>query len=159
MQTLFDPQAPWWEFVLRGVIVYVFVLALIRLSGKRTVGEFTPFDLIVVILLGETMQGALVPEGESVTGPMIVAATLVGLNWLLAFASTRSKAVDALAEGHPVVLVRDGRLVQKALRSQNVPRSDVEEAIRRANLGGLQEVKLATLETDGEITVVPRKKK
>ena len=91
MSELWTLSIPWWEIVLRASVVYFVMLALIRLSGKRTVGEFTPFDLIVVILLGETMQGALVPEGESVTGPMIVAATLVGLNWLLAYASTRSK--------------------------------------------------------------------
>lgn len=160
MEQIFDLQAPWWEYLLRGFIVYVFVLVLIRLSGKRTVGEFTPFDLIVVILLGETMQGALLPEGEaSFTGPMLVAATIVGLNWLLAFASTRSAKVDSLVEGKPVVLVRNGRIDQQALRSQNVPRSDIEESIRRANLSGLKDVKRATLETDGEITIVPREKK
>ena len=159
MEQLFELQAPWWELIFRGVLVYVFVLVLIRLSGKRTVGEFTPFDLIVVILLGETMQGALVPEGDSVVAPMIVAATLVALNWLMAFASTRSRLVDSVVEGHAVVLARDGRVDRKVMRSQNVPHSDLDEAIRKANLDGLQDVKLAMLETNGEITIKPRKKK
>lgn len=160
MEHLVELQGPWWEFVLRATIVYVFVLLLIRLSGKRTVGEFTLFDLIVVILLGESMQAALAPRGEqSVLGPAIVAMTLVALNWLLGYLSTRFRSVDAVVEGTPVVLARNGRILQKALRAQNVPRSDLTEAIRRARLTTLSEVALATLETDGEITIVPRKRK
>jgi uncharacterized membrane protein YcaP (DUF421 family) len=159
MENLVQLSAPWWEFIVRAVLVYVVLLLLMRLSGKRTVGEFTPFDLIVVILLGESMQGALSPDDTSVLGPAIVAATLVALNWTLGFLTSRSRRLDALIEGEPVVLARNGRLDQQALRSQNVPRSDVMEAIRRANLDGLSAVGRATLETDGEITIVPRKKK
>jgi uncharacterized membrane protein YcaP (DUF421 family) len=159
MQSLVELSAPWWEFALRAAIVYLMLLVLIRLSGKRTVGEFTAFDLIVVILLGEAMQSALVPEDTSVLGPAIVAATLLALNWLVGYFSARSRRIDALVEGEPVVLVRNGRIDQKTLRSQNVPRSDLMEAIRRAQLSGLADVARATLETDGEITVVPRKQR
>ena len=159
MESLVQLGAPWWQFVLRAAIVYLLLLVLIRLSGKRTVGEFTAFDLIVVILLGESMQSALIPDDHSVLGPAIVAATLLLLNWLVGFASSRSKRVDVLVEGEPVILVRNGRIDQKTLRSQNVPRSDLMEAIRRAQLDGVAAVARATLETDGEITIVPRKKK
>lgn len=159
MESLVQLSAPWWELIVRAVLVYLLLLLLMRVSGKRTVGEFTPFDLIVVILLGESMQGALSPDDTSVLGPAIVAATLVGLNWLLGFLTTRSRRVDVLVEGEPVVLVRNGRIDRKALLSQNVPRSDVMEAIRRAQLAGLADVAKATLETDGEITILPRKKR
>ena len=159
MESLVQLTAPWWEFVIRAGLVYLLLLLLIRISGKRTVGEFTPFDLIVVILLGESMQGALTQEDNSLLAAAIVAATLVALNWLLAFVSTRSRTADTVVEGEPVVLVRNGRIDQKALRSQNVPRSDVMEAIRRAQLDGLPQVARATLETDGEITIVPKKHK
>ena len=156
MEALFQLETAWWELVLRAVLVYLLILVLIRLSGKRTVGEFTPFDLIVVILLGEAMQNALVPQGESVTGPAIVAATLVSLNWLVAFVSARSKKVDRLVEGEPVVLARNGRYDRAAMRAQNVTDTDVLEAVRRANLSGIKAVRTATLETDGEITIVPK---
>lgn len=159
MESIFQLSVPWWEFVLRAAVVYLFVLVLVRLSGKRTVGEFTAFDLIVVLLLGESMQSALVQNDTSVLGPVLTATTLISLNWLLAFISTRSKTVDRIVEGEAVVLVRNGRILTSKLRSQNVPKSDVLEAMRRAQLGSLSEIAVATLETDGEITIVPRKKK
>ena len=159
MDSIFELSVSWWEFVLRGVLVYVIVLALIRLSGKRTVGEFTPFDLIVVILLGETMQSALVQDDTSVLGPAIAAATLILLNWFLGFLSARFRTVDKVMEGEPVVLVRNGRVDARKLRSENVSKPDLLEAIRRAQLRGVSDVAVATLETDGEITIVPRKKK
>lgn len=159
MESILQLGANWWEFVLRAFLVYLVLLVLVRLSGKRTIGEFTAFDLIVVLLLGESMQSALVQEDTSVLGPAITAATLVALNWLLGFLSTRFRAVDKVTEGDPVVLVRNGRLNTRKLREENVPKSDLLEAVRRAQLGSLSEVAVATLETDGEITIVPRKKK
>lgn len=159
MEDLVQLSANWWEFVLRAFLVYFTLLVLMRLSGKRTVGEFTPFDLIVVLLLGESMQSALVQDDTSVLGPAITAATLIALNWLMAFLSTRSRTVDKVTEGEPVVLVRNGRIDARKLRAENVPKSDVLEAVRRAQLGSLSEVALATLETDGAITIVPRNKK
>jgi uncharacterized membrane protein YcaP (DUF421 family) len=159
METIIQLSANWWEFALRAFLVYLVVLVLIRMSGKRTVGEFTPFDLIVVILVGESMQQALVQDDTSVLGPAITAATLILLNWILGFLSTRFQKVDKVVEGEPVVLVRNGRIDTRKLRRENVPKSDVLEAVRRAQLGSLSEVAVATLETDGEITIVPRKKK
>jgi uncharacterized membrane protein YcaP (DUF421 family) len=159
MESIVQLSADWWEFVLRAFLVYLVLLVLMRLAGKRTVGEFTPFDLIVVLLLGESMQSALVQDDTSVLGPSIAAATLLSLNWLLGFLSTRSQIVDKVTEGEPVVLVRNGRIDTRKLRSENVPKSDLLEAVRRAQLGSLSEVAVATLETDGDITIVPRKKK
>ncbi len=150
-------QDPWWHYVLRALIVYVFMLFLLRAAGKRTMGEFTPFDLIVIILLGEAMQSALVPENESVIAPIISATTLVALNYLVGFISTRSRSVDKLVTGDPVMLVRNGRVLEKAMLAENVPPADLEEALRCAGLTDVADVRLAMLETDGEITVVPQR--
>jgi uncharacterized membrane protein YcaP (DUF421 family) len=153
---MFDLAHPWWHFLLRAAIVYVVLMVLLRLCGKRTVGEFTPFDLLVVILLGESAQGALVGDDHSVTGSVLVFTTLALLNYAVAFASARSKKIDALVEGEPVVLIRNGRLHEAALRRNNVPISDLEEALRKAGVRHRQDVELAMLETDGEITILPR---
>jgi uncharacterized membrane protein YcaP (DUF421 family) len=152
---VFEPSEPWWELLLRGATVYVVLLALVRLSGKRTVGEFTPFDLVVVVLIGESAQGALVGSDQSVSGGLLVAGTLVALNYVVGFVSARSKRFDKLVEGEAVILLRRGVLQQGALRRNNVPESDVDEAIRGAGLASRADVDLAVLETDGEITVVP----
>jgi uncharacterized membrane protein YcaP (DUF421 family) len=150
-------QDPWWHYVLRALIVYVFVLIVLRGGGKRTVGEFTPFDLVVIMLLSEAMQSALVPENTSIIAPAISAVTLVALNFIVGFASARSRPMDRLVTGDPVVLVRNGRVLDKAMRSENVPPADLDEAIRRAGLRKVASVRLAVLETDGEITIVPQR--
>jgi uncharacterized membrane protein YcaP (DUF421 family) len=153
---MWTPSLPAWEFVLRGTIVYFAIMVLIRISGKRTVGEFTPFDLIVVLLIGEATQGALTAGDETVTGALIVCATMVGLNFLIAFASTRSKLVDRLIEGEPVVLIRNGRVFRQAMRRNHLPENDLDEALRRHGVANRSDVALAMLETDGDISVVKR---
>lgn len=156
MSSLFELAMPWWEFVLRAVVVYAVVLALVRLSGKRTVGQFTPFDLIVVVLLGTAVQNSLIGEDVSLPGGLILAATLIACNWLVGFASARSRLLKRLTEGSPVLLGRDGELFDGALRRQNISREDVEEALRNQGLSDLRQAALITLEIDGTLTVVPR---
>ena len=109
-RSLFDLGMPWWEFVLRAVAVYVVVLLMVRLSGKRTVGQFTPFDLLVVVLLGTAVQNSLIGEDTSLLGGLILAATLLGLNWSVGKLSSRSRRFDEMVEGKPVILVRHGHL-------------------------------------------------
>ena len=154
---MFELSEPWWTFPLRALIVYVGFMLLVRLSGKRTVGEFTPFDLLVVILVGESAQGGLTGGDESALGSLLVAGTLVGLNFLCGFLSARSEFFANLSEGKAVILVRNGEVRTKALRKNNIAESDLDEAIRRAGFSAASEVRLAMLETDGEITVVPRR--
>ena len=88
-RSLFELGMPWWEFVLRATAVYVVVLVMVRLSGKRTVGQFTPFDLLVVVLLGTAVQNSLIGEDTSLLGGLILAATLLSLNWTVGKLSSR----------------------------------------------------------------------
>lgn len=156
---MFDLAMPWWEFVLRAAAVYTIMLMLLRISGKRTVGQFTPFDLLVVVLLGEAVQNSLIGEDYSLVGGLILAVTLVACNWLVGFVSARSRRIDHLIEGSPVLLARDGKVFTGALRSQNLSRSDLDEALREAGLDDVDHAALVTLEVDGAITVVPKDSK
>lgn len=151
---MFELPAPWWEFVLRAVMVYAALMVLVRLSGKRTIGEFTAFDLIVLILLGEAAAGGLTGGHASVTGSLLSASTLVGLNYLVGFASARSALIDKLVEGEPVVVLYNGELLREAMKKNNLPESDLDEALRKAGVGDRNDVSLAVLETDGVITVI-----
>lgn len=157
MTGLFELAMPWWEFVLRAVVVYFLLLAMLRLSGKRTVGQFTPFDLLVVVLLGTAVQNSLIGEDYSLLGGLILAATLIACNWLVGFATARSRLLDRLAEGSPVLLGRDGEVFPAVLRRENVSRLDVDEALRDNGLADVSDAALITLEVDGTLTVVPRK--
>ena len=155
---MFDLSLPWWELVARAAMMYAALLVLVRLSGKRTVGEFTAFDLLVVMLLAESSQGALGGGDESVSGSLVTAATLVALNFAVGFVSARSKAVDKLVEGEPVVLIRNGKVLTAALRRNNVPESDLGEALRMQGVKEHADVEIAMLETNGKITVIEKRR-
>jgi hypothetical protein len=101
---MFEMNLPWWELVVRGTVVYLVLLLLVRLSGKRTVGQFTPFDLLVVMLLSEAVSGSLSGSDESLQGGLLVAAIVVALNGGVGFLSSRSKAVERAVDGEPVLI-------------------------------------------------------
>jgi uncharacterized membrane protein YcaP (DUF421 family) len=143
--------------VARAALIYFAIMVLVRLSGKRTVGEFTPFDLVVVILIGESTQGALTGGDESVIGALIVSATLIALNYAIGFISTRSKLADKIIEGEAVLLVRDGEVLASALKRNNIPESDLDEALRAEGVAARRDVRRAFLEVDGTISVLKKK--
>ena len=153
---MFDMSLPWWEFVLRAAIIYSALLAFVRLSGKRTVGQFTPFDLLVVLLLSEAVSSGLSGGDDSVAGGLIAAATVLGLNWMAAYASSHSSRAEAFLEGVPVLLGRDGKTFDQVLLRHRVSRNDFEKALREANCT-LEEMASATLEVDGNISIAQRK--
>ena len=158
MSDLFVLSAPWWHFVLRGVVIYVLVTVLMRLSGKRAVGQFTPFDLILLILIGNAVQNGINGGDNSLTGAAIMATTLIALNYAVAFVTSRSRRAERLVEGEPVVLARDGKVFDHVLRRELVSQSDFREALRMNSIEDVAEVELALLETNGHISVVPRKR-
>lgn len=152
---MFEMAMPWWEFIARAVIVYVALMLMVRLSGKRTVGQFTPFDLLVVMLLSESVSNSLSGEDNSVVGGLIVAVTLVLLNVIVAVASARSKKIEAVVEGNPILIARDGCIFHDELKRQHVGVGDMDKALREADCE-LDNVKCAFLETDGSISVLKR---
>src|SRR5258706_16402610 len=101
---MFNIAIPWWELILRGVVVYAFLLILLRITGKRQVGQLAPFDLVLLLVLSNAVQNAMNGGDNSVAGGMISACTLVGINYLVGFLTFRSKKLEGLIEGRPVVL-------------------------------------------------------
>jgi uncharacterized membrane protein YcaP (DUF421 family) len=152
---MFDMQAPWWEFVVRAAVVYAALLAMVRFSGKRTVGQFTPFDLVVVMLLSEAVSGSINAQDDSLPGGLIAAATLILLNVLASLASARSRRIDGMLEGNPVLVGRDGVIYEEVLRRERVARGDVEQALREAGCE-IEDMRMAILEADGKINVMKK---
>jgi len=152
---MFDLSLPWWEFLVRGAIVYAVLLLMVRITGKRTVGQFTPFDLIVVMLLSEAVSNSLNGGDESLTGGLIAAATLVALDMLIAIFSARSSRINKVVQGSPVLVGRDGVIYQDVLKRERVPLSDLEEALRSADCQ-LEDMRMAILEADGEINIMKK---
>ena len=158
MNELFQLSAPWWVFVLRATAIYALVMVLVRVSGKRAVGQFTPFDLILLILIGNAVQNGINGGDNSLTGAAIMATTLIALNYAVAFVTSRSRRAERLVEGEPVLIARDGRLLDSVLRRELITSSDFDAAMRQQGCRGIEDVELALLETNGHITIVPRRR-
>jgi uncharacterized membrane protein YcaP (DUF421 family) len=157
METLFELSAPWWTFVLRATAIYALVMVLIRVSGKRAVGQFTPFDLVMLILIGNAVQNGINGGDNSLTGAAIMATTLIALNYGVAFITSRSRRVERIVEGEPVVLARNGKLFEGVLRRELVSRDDFRESLRMNGIDDVAKVELALLETNGSISVVKKR--
>ncbi|HPW12977.1 DUF421 domain-containing protein [Thermomonas sp.] len=157
MQDLFQLSAPWWHFVLRACAIYALVMVLVRVSGKRAVGQFTPFDLVLLILIGNAVQNGINGGDNSLTGAAIMATTLIALNYAVAYVTSRNRKVEKFVEGVPVLLARDGQLFEAVLRRELVSREDFREALRMNGVDDVAEVELALLETNGSISVVKKR--
>ena len=157
MEDLFQLSAPWWHFVLRACAIYLLVMVLVRVSGKRAVGQFTPFDLVLLILIGNAVQNGINGGDDSLTGAAIMATTLIALNYGIAFVTSRNRKVEKFVEGVPVVLARNGKLFDHVLRRELVSREDFREALRMNGVEDVSEVELALLETNGSISVVKKR--
>jgi len=145
-----------WSIVLRTVIVYAAILLALRLAGKRELGQMTPFDLVVILLIANAVQNAMVGPDTSVTGGLIAAGVLVALDFAIARSRGRVPWLRRAVEGTPVLLIHDGRFVEQHLRQEGVDENEVLMAIREHGVPGVKDVKLAVLETDGTISVVPQ---
>ncbi|MET0858505.1 MAG: YetF domain-containing protein [Telluria sp.] len=154
---MFDMDLPWWEFIVRGAVVYIVLLVMVRVSGRRTVGQFTPFDLLVVMLLSEAVSNSLSGGDDSLVGGLIIAATLIVLNMVVALASSRSRKISDLVDGTAVLLGRDGKFFDKVVKEVRLGPSDLEEALREADCS-LEEMQCAFLEADGAITIMKNPK-
>jgi uncharacterized membrane protein YcaP (DUF421 family) len=152
---MFDLEVPWWEFILRASVVYLALLALVRVSGKRTVGQFTPFDLVVVMLLSEAVSGSINAQDASLPGGLLAAATLITLDVLIAIGSSRSRRFDNAMQGCPVLVGRDGVIYDDVLRRERVSRGDVEKALRAADCE-VEDMRMAILEADGAINIMKK---
>lgn len=155
---MFDLSLPWWEFVLRTTVVYALLLVMVRVSGHRTVGQFTPFDLLVVMLLSESVTESLTGGDESLVGGLIAAATLIALNLLVATLASHSREMEDIFDGKAVVIGRDGRFFDKVVKHHRLTQSDLDESLRENDVE-LHEMRCAFLEADGTITVLKKKQK
>ncbi len=143
----------WWELILRAAIIYFFLLILLRVSGKRQVGQLSPFDLVLLLVLSNAVQNAINGGDNSVLGGVISAIALVSLNYLVGLATYRSKKVEALVEGRPEVLIHNGVLFTQVMDRQKLTHHELNAALRAAGCACIQEVHFAILENDGQITV------
>jgi len=153
---IFKLGIPWTHLVLRAVIIYVVFFIGLRLFGKRELGQFTTFDLVLVLLVANALQPAITGPDQSVTGGAIIVAILLVFNRAIAMVRNRWPWFDALIEPPPTVVVEDGQLSKAALEKEGLSETDVEMAIREHGVDKMSDVKEAVLENDGSISVVTK---
>ena len=142
---MWQMSLPWWEFILRGLIIYVFLIVLLRLTGKRQVGQMAPFDLVLLLVLSNTVQNAMIGGDNSIIGGVISAVTLVAANWLVSLLTYRSKKMEALVEGRPELLIHNGKLFERALAQAKLTRHEMMNALREAGCAAVEDVRAAFL--------------
>ena len=159
MKELWVPSIHWWELIFRSVLVYLFLIVVLRLTGKRQVGQLAPFDLVLLLVLSNAVQNSMNGGDNSLTGGLISAATLIVLNYTVGFATFRNKKLEALVEGRPQVLIHNGKLFEEVLASSQLTRHELNSALRQSGCTCVEEVHTAILENNGSISVSTREEK
>ena len=145
------------ESVLRAAIVYVVLMLLFRIAGKRSLAEVTSFDLVLLLIISEATQQAMIDNDNSMTNALLLVSTLIGMNILLSVVTKRWKPLDRWIEDVPLVILRHGEPIQERMRKERIDENDILEAARASEgLERLDQIKFAILERTGHITIVPR---
>jgi uncharacterized membrane protein YcaP (DUF421 family) len=140
------------QIVLRTGVIYLLVLIGVRLSGKREVGQMTPFDLTLLLLLSNSVQNAMTGPDTSLIGGIVAACTLLMLNYLVGTLSGSSRRFRRVVEGEPSLLIHDGKVIESHLASEHVSLDELHRAVREHGIAKCSDVALAVLEVDGSIS-------
>ena len=147
------------EAIIKATLVYLVLLVLFRIAGKRTLAEVTPFDLVLLLIISEAVQQALIDSDNSMTNAFLLVVTLLTMNVGLSLLKQRSPKFEQLIDGTPIVVVENGTVHRARLDKDRLDEADILEAARMAHgIERLDQIKYAVLEKSGEISVVPRER-
>jgi uncharacterized membrane protein YcaP (DUF421 family) len=144
------------DIVARAVVVFAFLLLLTRIIGRRELASLQPFDLILLIILGDAVQQGLTQDDYSLTGSFLAVGTIAVLQVLVSWIGYRFPRVRPVLEGTPIIVVEDGALIERNLRRERLDPEEVAEAARLEGIAHLSEVKWAVLETTGKISFIKK---
>jgi len=153
---MLNMSVPWWELVFRSLVVYSALIVILRVTGKRQVGQLAPFDLVLLLVLSNAVQNSMNGGDNSLVGGLISAVTLVALNYAVGFATFRSKRIEAIVEGRPLIVVHNGRVYEDVLARAQLTHHELDAALRQSGYTCVENVRSAILENNGSITVIPR---
>ncbi|HXD54800.1 MAG TPA: YetF domain-containing protein [Solirubrobacteraceae bacterium] len=144
------------DLVIRATVVFFFVFLVTRIVGRRQLSELEPFDFILLVVVGDLVQQGVTQSDESVTGALIVISTIALLSVLVSWISFRWRGLRVVTEGEPLVLVEDGRAIERNMRRERITIEDIEEEARKAQILSVADLRWAILERDGQISCIPR---
>lgn len=144
------------DIVFRAVVLFAFLLLVMRVSGRRELSSLTPFDLLLLVIVGDLVQQGVTQNDTSVTGAMIAVATIGGLSVLSSWLAFRWRGARRVLEGEPIVLVQNGNVIEHNLRRERMTTEELAEEMRLNQIGSLDEVAWAVLEASGQISFVKK---
>src|SRR2546423_14133973 len=144
------------DIAIRAVVLYAFLVFLMRVIGRRELSSLSGLDLILLIILGDAIQQGLTQDDYSVTGAVIVVSVFAALQVSISYISFRSRRLRPILQGEPIVLVQDGSLIETNLRRERLTAGEIAEAARQEQIASLQDVQWAVLETSGKISFIPK---
>jgi len=144
------------DIALRGIVLFLFVYLLTRVIGRRELSSLQPFDLILLIVLGDSIQQGLTQDDYSITGAVIAVGTIASLQVLTSWSAFRFPWLRRALDGHPVVLVEDGKVIEKNLRRERLTIDDLAEQARTNELASIADVQWAIFEPSGTISFIPK---
>jgi len=156
MDQIFRPEIPVLDKLFRTLIVYAFLLVGLRLAGKRELGQLNPFDLVVLLVLSNTVQNAIIGPDNSLAGGLIGATFLLILNWIVVRFLYDHPDLEKVFEGEPDCLVKDGMVLHDRLKRETITLAELELAARKQGFDGLEEVQSCRLEVGGALTFVAK---
>ena len=145
------------DLVLRALVLFTGVYVLLRVVGRRELAQMAPIDFILLIVLGDAIQQGLTQDDYSVSGAMITIFTIAIIQVVLGYLTFRSKKLRVVMEGEPIVLVEDGRVIDKNLRRARIAEEELAEEARLSQVSSLRDVAWAMLETSGKISIIPKR--
>jgi uncharacterized membrane protein YcaP (DUF421 family) len=144
------------DIVLRAIVLYAFIVFVMRVIGRRELSSMTPFDLVLLIVLGDAIQQGLTQDDYSVTGAILAVATIATLQVFTSYLSFRSKRARTVLEGEPIVLVDHGEIVRRNLERERMTEDEVAEEMRQQQISSLDDVEWAIIETNGSISFIEK---
>jgi uncharacterized membrane protein YcaP (DUF421 family) len=145
------------DLVFRALVLFGAVFLLLRIVGRRELAQMAPIDFILLIVLGDAIQQGLTQDDYSVTGALIVIITIAVIQVVLGWVTFRSKRLRTVLEGEPVVLIEDGRVIEKNLKRSRIAAEELAEEARLSQVASLDDVAWALLETSGKVSIIPKR--
>jgi uncharacterized membrane protein YcaP (DUF421 family) len=152
---MFQVTGDLWQVFLRTAIVYLIILLGLRILGKREIGQMTPFDFVLLLLISNAVQNAMTGPDTTIWGGLIAATTLLIITWGISLISGRYRKLRGVLEGQPTILVSRGKLLEQNIKREKIERDELEMAAREHGIEDLKSVELAVLEIDGSISIIP----
>lgn len=151
---MLELTTPWWEIVTRAIVIYLGLMVFFRVFGKKQLGEMSPMDLVLLLIVSESVSTGLNAEEKSIAGGLLSALSLITLSYGIDFLAFKSSKMEKIFEGEPHILIAKGKIREEIRKKFKITYDEIQESLREHEVGDVKQIDYAVLETNGKITVI-----